>query len=256
MSALLIDIGNTRLKLATLANGELQFVAAIDTEPLSHCQSELDQHWQRLQQAVGEVWAVSVAAQQTNDMVQARLGQKTLHWVHPEREAAGVTNAYPEPRQLGPDRWAGVIGLTRHFKASDQAIVLASFGTATTVDTLSPDRQFLGGLILPGVSMMQQALNRGTARLPNAPGSLQAFPNNTVSAIASGIAAAQAGAVMRQIEHARQRFGKDPLLCVSGGAWPMVQEEFATCLPTIQIKEVPHIVLHGLAALAEQNNSQ
>jgi len=143
--------------------------------------------------------------------------------------------------------------------------LLASFGTATTVDLLGPapaadparktgsevqtatdasdaadvtntvsvsgaGRRFEGGLILPGPELMRSSLNSGTAGLPYAQGSRTAFPRNTHAAISSGVVAAQAGAVMRQWHHALQALGRAPLLYCSGGGWPDVAEEMKSVL--------------------------
>lgn len=253
MTTLLIDIGNTRLKLAKLEAGAPSFVGAVAIDPLHACETSLRQHIEVLTEPASTVWLVSVASQAVNALVQALLSSCALHWVHATSKASGILNAYPDPTQLGPDRWTGIIGLKRHFPVLQQPIVLASFGTATTVDTLSPDAEFLGGLILPGVSMMRESLNRGTARLPNEPGELQAFPTNTRAAIASGVVAAQAGAVLRQVKQAHQRYGVAPIVCVTGGAWKMVQTEFMAALPDTVIHELPHVVLDGLAVMAQTN---
>ncbi len=253
MNALLIDIGNSRLKLAQYGEGQVTFLEAVDIHAADDCRAALKRHWQGLPTATTDIWAVSVASQTLSQVVQTACPDATVHWVYPQSNAAGVRNAYPDPSQLGPDRWVGIIGLTRHFATRDRPIVLASFGTATTIDTLSADNEFLGGLILPGVSMMQEALNRGTARLPNAHGDLQDFPNNTVSAIATGIARAQSGAVLRQMQLAKQRFGTQPTLCVTGGAWSSIEPEIRQVLGDVDIHELPHIVLHGLAILADRS---
>src|SRR3546814_18446318 len=71
-----------------------------------------------------------------------------------------------------------MIGLAQHAKS--QPLLLASFGTATTLDTLGAERPagstnesqgnlvFYGGLILPGPALMRSALATGTANLPEA----------------------------------------------------------------------------------------
>lgn len=251
MTTLLIDIGNTRLKIASLQNGEPVYIGAVTIDPVSACEIALREHIRALATPVSAVWAVSVASPQVNEFVQNLVSPSPVHWVRSTACASGIRNAYPEPAQLGPDRWVGIIGLTRHFPTLAQPIVLASFGTATTIDTLSPETEFLGGLILPGVSMMRESLKRGTARLPNEPGELQAFPTSTRAAIASGIVAAQTGAVLRQVELAHRRFGIAPIVCTTGGARDMVVTALTQALPNLLIHELPHVVLDGLAVMAQ-----
>lgn len=250
---LLIDIGNTRLKLATLQGSALQFVTAIPIESAGLLRQQLQAAVKALGETTHACVAVSVASTEINHAAQDAVAPLAVTWIAPSSQAANVTNAYPDPSQLGADRWVGMIGLTRHFPKPHPPIVLASFGTATTVDTLSPDGEFCGGLILPGVSLMQAALANGTARLPNAVGALATFPTNTASAITSGIAAAQAGAVLRQLELACQTYNQQPLLCVTGGAYSAVLPELARTHGQAHVLELANVVLDGLAMLASEH---
>ena len=61
---------------------------------------------------------------------------------------AGTDQRYRQPAQLGSDRWAAA-GVCR-LPGAHPPFLLASFGTATTIDTVGPDNVFAGGLILPG----------------------------------------------------------------------------------------------------------
>jgi len=70
-------------------------------------------------------------------------------------------------------------------------------GTAMTVDALSDTGEFLGGIIVPGHDLMQQALVANTAALKLGEGAFQDYPDNTADAIASGAMQALAGAVER-----------------------------------------------------------
>src|SRR5690625_5357763 len=82
---------------------------------------------------------------------------------------------------------------------------------------------YLGGFILPGPYLMYQSLDQHTARLSLGQGALQDFPVITRSAISSGIAAAQTGALSQQIRRAQQRCPEHPVLVVcSGGGWPLI----------------------------------
>src|SRR5690606_21810352 len=134
--------------------------------------------------------------------------------------------------------------------------LLASFGTATTVDAISPEGMFVGGLILPGPQLMLSALAQGTANLPLATGVSTSFPTDTHSAIRSGVAAAQAGAVVRQLLELRHRWPHRKLqLYVTGGGWPVVEAELGRALAlsgfTLQTHFVDNAVLDGLAVVAQ-----
>lgn len=183
-------------------------------------------------------------------------------WIGSQHMAGGVRNAYDVPAQLGADRWVSMIGLARH---TDRAAMLASFGTATTLDTLGPreaehdTRCFHGGLILPGPALMGSSLAAGTANLPEGTGSAVAFPLHTHQAIATGIAAAQAGALLRQWREGLEKFGTPPLVYSTGGGWTIVEDEAQRLLARTQadlglridpIRWLASPVLDGLARLA------
>ncbi len=254
---LLVDVGNTRLKLAVLEKNALRLIAAVPTQDVALMRQALDEQIAKLG-AIEAAWGVCVGHLVVAQAVQAALPvNMTMQWVQSTAKAAGVVNRYPEPHQLGADRWVGVIGLTRHFQfdgGEGASAVLVNFGTATTIDTLGSDKAFRGGLILPGVAMMQSALAQGTARLPQASGEVVDNPIGTASAIASGIAAAQIGAVKRQLEIAQRDDRQMPMLCVSGGAYVNIQLALQHSLSGVPILHLPLVVMDGLAVLARETN--
>ncbi|ATE58571.1 type III pantothenate kinase [Thauera sinica] len=160
-------------------------------------------------------------------------------WVTPTASCAGVTNRYDDPAQLGADRWAALIG-ARRLHAGDCLVVSA--GTATTVDLLTADGCFEGGLILPGVELMQRALASGTAQLPLTEGHFAPAPRCTADAIRSGCLQAQAGAVERMFRQIADR--PDPLCLLAGGA----ADAFAPLLG-LPLRRVDSLVLPGLQAI-------
>lgn len=137
------------------------------------------------------------------------------HWVIPQERACGVTNRYRNPAQLGSDRWAALIGARALLDTKPGLVVVC--GTATTIDFLTADGEFLGGVILPGVGLMLRSLHQHTAALPDADGVYMEAPTQTVDAIASGCQHAQAGAIERVYHMHAAREPK--LVCMlSGGA--------------------------------------
>ena len=103
----------------------------------------------------------------------------TIHWIRAQANACGVNNGYDKPATLGTDRWAALIAAW-HIKQAPCVVVNA--GTAVTIDALSMpphnnyggnnqtgnknQAEFIGGLILPGLNLMQHSLGHATALLP------------------------------------------------------------------------------------------
>jgi type III pantothenate kinase len=159
-------------------------------------------------------------------------------WLQGEAERCGVRNRYTDPGQLGSDRWAALIA-ARALEAETCLVVNA--GTATTIDMLSAEGEFLGGLILPGVELMRFVLHEHTGRLPIHEGRYVDQPRNTIDAIESGCRHAQAGAV----ERLYRAVGEKAPCLVSGGGGPALIE-----LLSVPARYVENLVLEGLARVA------
>lgn len=267
----LIDVGNTRMKLGWVdgATGRRESHAlALGHHDLPQLAGWLEQLTPAPLGALGVNVAGKAMAAALDALFLGRYGQP-VRWITGQAQAGGVRNAYDTPEQLGADRWAAMIGLAQHAKS--QPLLLASFGTATTLDTLGAERPagstnesqgnlvFYGGLILPGPALMRSALATGTANLPEANAPFAAYPTHTHQAISSGIAAAQAGALLRQWREGIERFGQAPQVYSTGGAWPMVEQEVQGALARAQddlklprqaVLWLPSPVLDGLARLA------
>ncbi len=118
-------------------------------------------------------------------------------------------------------------------------------GTATTVDGVTIDGSFVGGVIAPGVRMMFDTLARGTANLPFARGQLVGYPDNTDDAIASGVIGCQLGLVERFVRNFRTEHG-EPLVILAGGYSAQLAPYvgLGTSLPGVVREE--NLVLRGI----------
>ncbi len=162
----------------------------------------------------------------------------TPEWVHGERELCGVKSRYERPEQLGPDRWAALIA-ARALEPG-RACLVANAGTCTTIDMLSGQGKFTGGVILPGIDLMRFVLHEHTDRLPLQDGLFSAAPRNTLDAIETGCRQAQAGAVERM----HRLLGSDSACIVSGGGGKALLERL-----DLPCRYVENLVLEGLALI-------
>ncbi len=157
----------------------------------------------------------------------------------------GVTNGYADPEQLGTDRWAALIAAHRSMPGHK---LVVNVGTALTIDALTGDGHFLGGLIVPGPALMRRSLDRGTAGLRLTEGGFEPFPRSTPDAITSGAIQACVGAVER-VRSDMVASGAAPLgLVLSGGA----AMEIAAYLP-MPATFNENLVLDGLVAIARES---
>ena len=159
-----------------------------------------------------------------------------------------MRNAYREPRLLGVDRWAAVIGA--HALVGARACCVVDLGTAATIDAVLADGTHLGGYIVPGPQLMTGSLLRGTSDLAahaaaSGEGAPALFADNTRDAIERGCRVTLAAAIERAQADLGARAGAKPALVVTGGAAGEV-------LPDLRggVEHVPDLVLRGLLRLA------
>lgn len=121
-----------------------------------------------------------------------------------------------EPDKVGKDRLCAAAAAFAKIKG---ACVVADFGTAATIDLVADDGVFLGGTIIPGISLCAEALHEHTAMLPlvDVGRPTQILGKDTASAIRNGIFAMMAGGLREITERYATDIGKWPPLIVTGG---------------------------------------
>jgi type III pantothenate kinase len=165
-------------------------------------------------------------------------------WMTAQASALGVLNGYDDPGQLGSDRWAALVAAWGMLAAG---CLVVNAGTAMTVDVLSDQGVFQGGIIVPGEAAMRHALFANTA-LPEQPGGcFKPLPTNSADAIHSGALRALAGAVESMWRELLRSGARAPRCVLSGGAAPALAE-----LLTLPIVAVDNLVLEGLVRIARQ----
>ncbi|CAB3756762.1 type III pantothenate kinase [Paraburkholderia solisilvae] len=273
---LLIDAGNSRIKWALAdeygaqkQNGAFTHSGLLVKGIGDPLVAEHEPDWGTLP-APGGAWISNVAGEAVARRIDTLLD---LHWpalprttIRAAVQQCGVRNGYTTPASLGSDRWAGMIGARASFP--DENLLIATFGTATTLEALRKDGTFAGGLIAPGWSLMMRALGEHTAQLPVAigngtpvaltddlpPGVAPAAPRaphalsfatNTLDAIVSGCGLAQAAFIERMWRRLQDEWGAPVRLVVGGGAAGEVAG-------SLQAPHTRHdaLVLAGLALIA------
>jgi type III pantothenate kinase len=239
---LVLDAGNTRLKWAVVENGTWLAQGGASYSDLSALTRILEQHV--------VCYVASVVRTQHEAQITALLASYSISplWLTTESTFSDVSNRYLSPRQLGVDRWMGLLASRQR---SHVATLVVSAGTAMTVDALSAEGEFLGGLIVPGIVLMQQALQQGTSNVAEVSGICQAFPRTTADAVQSGIIAALCGAIQRQFAHLAEVAGKPPHVILTGG-------DAETLLPflDLQVELVPLLVLEGMERVTREGELQ
>ena len=244
MRILAVDAGNSRIKWG-LHDGS----------------GWVTQSWIETAQAgrLVEVWsgleppAVLVASNVAGDKVGGQLRKAaqslnaSLDLIASRAQQCGVRSSYDDPAQLGPDRWAALIGAW-HLCGGPSVVVNA--GTTMTADALSRDGVFLGGVIVAGADLMREALARSTAGLRKEEGTYTYFPANTADAILSGAMNALAGAVERIQRFMLEAGEANARIVLSGGAAPALEGALNGA-----VEVVDNLVLEGLLRIAQEGKA-
>lgn len=151
-----------------------------------------------------------------------------------------IINKYRKPRQAGSDRLVNAYAGMRLF--GTPAIVI-DFGTAITFDIISKSREFLGGMIIPGLQASINALHRNTALLPRIELSQpeEFIGKNTKSCILSGIVHGYSGLTDNLIDKIKLRIGKNTKVIATGGDADFIADY---CRGIDKVE--PNLILKGL----------
>jgi type III pantothenate kinase len=161
----------------------------------------------------------------------------------------GLKIRYKDPGAVGADRIANAAGALRRYP--DTSLIIADFGTATTLDAVSSKREYLGGAIFPGLRTSAETLASRTAKLPTVELGmpLTAVGRTTEESINAGIYYAAVGAVKELTARftAEQFRDEKPLVIATGGFSRML--ESSGILDAVH----PDLVLEGLLTVLEAN---
>jgi type III pantothenate kinase len=160
----------------------------------------------------------------------------------------GVENGYRDPARLGVDRWIAMVAARALFNAP---VCIVDCGTAMTLDIVDVLGRHQGGVICPGLKMMQDALIHGTCKLSlegMVPGAL--LGRDTGAAIHSGTLTAAAGLIEKLLDEAEQSLETKLKLVMTGGDAEVVAGRLR-----VLYTPVPNLVLQGLAVIEAAGES-
>ena len=172
--------------------------------------------------------------------------------VDPAR-TSGMPILYDAPGDVGADRVADAIAAYERFgRATQRAVIVCDFGTATTFNAISPQGEYLGGAICPGVTISADALFQRAARLPRVDVRKPAtvIGNNTVGAIESGLFWGYVGMVEGLITRMQRELGGAAVCVATGGLAPLIAPE----TPLIEHVDL-NLTLEGLRLVWERNRT-
>jgi type III pantothenate kinase len=245
---LVIDVGNTRVKWAWLTSTGLsdqQAVVHRDAQAGMWTAALFETHQRPTRVLISNV--AGAAMEKTLIRLSKKVFGVKAEVLTAAAEYDGLVNGYLDPKLLGTDRWAALIGA---WTKARSPLCVVDVGTAVKVDSIDAVGHHLGGLIVPGIHMMREVLMSRTGDIAKAaeqstPSLAGILANNTIGAVSRGAAFALAGLADRAAEIVEQGAGTKPRLFLTGGDAGLIAGTMK-----IRGEIVPDLVLQGLALIA------
>jgi type III pantothenate kinase len=242
-SYLLIDISNSFTKLAFATRRRISKPVRIPTERFSSATLQ-----RFVKQRKIDIFVVCSVVPTKNGVVRKAAKRSKILWLTP-RLQLGVGIDYPNPKKIGADRLANAAAVADLY--GSPAIVV-DFGTAVTFDIVSAQRNYIGGVIAPGLESMTSFLYQRTALLPKL--SLKeprsTVGRSTIDAMRSGAVIGYRGLVREIIARIKaERFPREKVHVIATGGYA---DLIAARLREIDIVH-PNLTLEGLRIVANLN---
>lgn len=220
---LAVDIGNTNIVIGCIEQEKVYFVERVSTN-ISNTELEyvvafktlLDLYKIEMKKITGCIIASVVPP--LNNIVKTAM-EKLLH-ISPLLVGPGVKTGLnilmDNPAQVGSDLIVNAVAALQYYGAP---ILIIDMGTATTISVVDEKKNYIGGMILPGVKVSLESLVNRTSQLPrislDAPKKL--IGKNTIDCMKSGIIMGQAACMDGMIERIWEEMGCEATVVATGG---------------------------------------
>ena len=235
---LLVDLGNSRIKWSRSVGGLLTPMQAAPADGAAMLPGPADPderaYWISSCGDADKVIALAARLQ--------ALGYAAVHRIGPPVSDGRLALAYTDPSTLGVDRW---LAMRAAQSLASGAYVVASIGTAMTVDAVSADGSHIGGCIAPGPRVMRRALLASAEHLDIGAGQVHDFARSTADGVHSGPVLAAAALIERQQRLLAERSPDPVSVWLTGGD----AAEVAACMTTAA-RLLTDLVLRGLHEFA------
>ncbi len=220
---LAIDIGNTNIVLGCIDGERVCFVERVSTnlaktelEYVVEFRTLLELYRIGVEDITGSI--ISSVVPPLNNVVKTGL-EKMFHQtpllVGPGLKT-GLNILMDNPAQLGSDLAVNAVAGLHYYGAP---IIMIDMGTATTISVVDEKKNYIGGMILPGVKVSLDSLVNRTSQLPK--NSLEppkkVIGRNTIDCMKSGIVMGQAACLDGMIERIYDELGYEAPVVATGG---------------------------------------
>jgi type III pantothenate kinase len=233
MNIIAVDIGNTNIDIGFFLEDKEQFVKSIPGRSRAKLKNCLKSAWQKIpiiqsskeDKRNGVIVISSVKPAWTEiirEIAETNLDEE-IHIIGKDIPLP-IQLWVDEPDKVGTDR---VVSAAAAYDVAEDAVVVADFGTAVTIDLVDQNGVFQGGVICPGFEISAQALKQNTAQLPNIKISKPIAPygKNTADAINCGLYYSIVGALQEITRRYAEKIGKWPQTVITGAAAKTIKDD-------------------------------
>lgn len=241
---LVIDIGNTLVKMAVFQDGKLVRKKITLKQDFFKNLEELDRNYPDVE----DVLVSSVSKTPAKWLQKLQEDYKTL--VLTQELPQVFSNKYATPNTLGNDRIALASAASKLYP--NENVLVIDAGTCITFDFVSSENQYLGGAISPGLSMRFKAMNTFTENLPllEPEDVVDLIGNSTIKSMQSGVINGITAEIDGVISMYNSQF-KDLTIILTGG-----DSQFLCKRLKNSIFANSNFLLEGLNYILEFNKSQ
>src|SRR2546426_3859162 len=215
---LAVDVGNTQTVYGLYEDGELgeHWRVATEAQRTGDELGALIGQLIDLSQVDGIVLSSAVPALVREYEIFAERGAKVPLLVLGPGVKPGTPIRHDNPPQIGPDRIANAVAAKERYGAP---VIVVDFGTSTNFDVVSPEGEYVGGVLAPGIEISMEALSARAARLFRVDFSTPetVIAKNTAASLQSGLVYGFAGQVDGIVERIRGELGVEAQTVATGG---------------------------------------
>lgn len=161
---------------------------------------------------------------------------------------SGIKIKIENPKSLGADLLTGLVGAYEKYPTN---LIVIDLGTATKLLVLTANKEFIGGIISPGVLTSLNALSDHTSSLPyiNLEVPKKVVGTDTIACMQSGVVYGTASMIDGLVEKINQEHPADYKVILTGGLSKYIKDTLKT-----EVIYEPHLLLEGLKYLFYKNN--
>jgi len=249
MNIIAIDIGSTNTRVGLFLDGKEDSIQSIPDQSEAELRGCLVDAWRKIPVLESSkegkrngVIVVSSVRPATTDMVR-QIAEESLD---EKIRVIGQDIPLPmsawvdEPGKVGTDR---IVSAAAAYAVVEDAVVVADFGTAVTIDLVDENGVFRGGVICPGFEISAQALKDNTALLPKVTVHRPSGPygKNTADAVNCGLYYSIIGAMEEIIRRYAEEIGRWPQTIITGAGAKTIKDD----CPFVD-NLVPNLVVRGI----------